>query len=177
VNFSGGFTVKIFLTGATGFIGGSLAQRLVGDGHQVHGLVRSPEKARLLEKAGIAPVVGSLDDDKVLSESAHQADAVINTADSDHRGAVETLVEALTGSEKPLIHTSGSSIVCDDARGEFESTAIYHDDSYFQPIPIREARVAIDRFVRTAGISLGIHDGSPEAGSGGRFPPLRRSLS
>jgi hypothetical protein len=62
----------------------------------------------------------------------------------------------LTGSEKPLIHTSGSSIVYDYARGDFESPKIYHDDSYIQPLPIREARVAIDRFVRTSGISLGI---------------------
>jgi nucleoside-diphosphate-sugar epimerase len=97
-----------------------------------------------------------LDDDAVLTAAARQADAVIDAASADHLGSVQTLVKALTGSEKPLIHTSGSSIVCDDARGEAENPKIYHDDSYIQPIPIREARVGIDRFVRTAGISLGI---------------------
>jgi len=148
--------VNIFLTGAAGYIGGTLAQRLVKEGHTVHGLVRSPEKARLLEQTGIVPILGTLDDGAILRKAASEADAVINAASSDHRAAVETLVDALTGSEKLLIHTSGSSIVYDDALGDFESPKIYHDDSYFQPLPIRQARVAIDRLVRTAGISLGI---------------------
>jgi nucleoside-diphosphate-sugar epimerase len=148
--------MKIFLTGATGYIGGTLAQRLLKEKHQVHGLVRSPDKARLLDQIGIVPVLGTLDDAAILSKAAGEADAVINAASSDHRAAVETLIDALSGSEKPLIHTSGSSIVYDDARGDFESPKIYHDDSFFQPLPIRQARVAIDRLVRTAGISLGI---------------------
>jgi uncharacterized protein YbjT (DUF2867 family) len=51
--------MKIFVTGATGYIGGTLAQRLVQAGHQVHGLVRSPETANLLAQAGIVPVLGT----------------------------------------------------------------------------------------------------------------------
>ena len=148
--------MKIFLTGATGYIGGSLANRLIREGRQVYGLVRSKEKAQLLEKEGVHPVLGSLDDGDVLADSARAADAVINAASSDHRPGVETLVWALAGSEKALIHTSGSSIVCDDARGEFESPKIYNDDSYVVPIPVREDRVAIDRFVRSAGVNQGI---------------------
>ena len=148
--------MKIFLTGATGYIGGTLAQRLLKEKHQVQGLVRSAEKARLLEQTGIVPVLGTLDDDAVLRKAASEADAVINAASSDHRGAVESLIDALAGSEKPLIHTSGSSIVYDEAGGDAESPKIYHDDSFFQPLPIRQARVAIDRLVRTAGISRGI---------------------
>ncbi len=148
--------MKIFVTGASGYIGGTLAQRLVQEGHQVHGLVRSAEKARLLEQRGILPVPGTLDDGAILRNAATEADAVVNAASSDHRAAIEALIDAMTGSEKPLIHTSGSSIVYDDARGDFESPKIYHDDSYIQPLPIRETRFAIDRFVRTSGISLGI---------------------
>jgi nucleoside-diphosphate-sugar epimerase len=148
--------VKVFLTGATGFIGGSLAQRLVGNGHEVHGLVRSRDRARLLQESGISPVLGSLDDDLIIAESARQADAVLNAASSDHRRSIETLIEVLAGTEKPLIHTSGSSIVCDDARGEYEGARIYDDDSFLDPLPIRQDRVAIDRLVRTAGISLGV---------------------
>ncbi len=148
--------MKIFLTGATGYIGGSLARKLIEKGHQVHGLVRSKEKAKLLEKEGIKPVPGSLDDDATVAEAAREAEGVINAASSDHRGAIETLVKALSGTEKPLIHTSGSSIICDDARGEFESPTIYADESYFVPTPMRQARVAIDRFVRTAGVNQGI---------------------
>jgi nucleoside-diphosphate-sugar epimerase len=148
--------MKIFLTGATGYIGGSLAIRLVEEGYQVQGLVRSKEKAQLLENEGIYPVLGSLDDEDVLAKAAKDADGVINAASSDHRAAVEALVKALAGSEKPLIHTSGSSIVCDDARGEFQSPKVYNDDSYVVPVPMRESRIAIDRFVRSAGVYQGI---------------------
>jgi nucleoside-diphosphate-sugar epimerase len=148
--------MKIFLTGATGFIGGSLAHQLVKKGHEVYGLVRSQEKASALEQAGVQPVIGTLDHDDTLIEAARQADAVFNVASSDHRGAVEALIQALAGSEKPFIHTSGSSIVCDDARGDFANPKVYHDDSFIQPIPMREARYAIDRFVRAAGIALGV---------------------
>jgi nucleoside-diphosphate-sugar epimerase len=148
--------MKIFLTGATGYIGGSLASRLVREKNQVLGLVRSKEKAKLLEQRGIQPVLGSLDDAAILEAAAREADAVINAASADHRPAVEALVKALARSEKPLIHTSGSSIVCDDARGEFESPKVYTDDSYFVPVPMRESRIAIDRFVRSTGVYQGI---------------------
>lgn len=148
--------MKIFVTGASGYIGGSVAHKLVQQGHQVYGLVRSPEKAELVAQRGVSPVLGSLGDTDRLVESAHNADAVINTASSDHRPAVEALVKALAESGKTLIHTSGSSIVGDDARGESESPNIYADDSYFVPMPIRQARVAIDQYVRIAGVSHGI---------------------
>lgn len=148
--------MKLFLTGVTGYIGGSLATKLIEKGHEVYGLVRSEHKVSSLESMGIKPVFGALDDADSVVEAARESDGTINAASSDHRGVIETLVKALSGTEKLLIHTSGSSIVCDDARGEFESPRIYHDDSYFQPIPIRQERVAIDRFVRTAGISHGI---------------------
>jgi nucleoside-diphosphate-sugar epimerase len=147
--------MKIFLTGASGYIGGSVANKLLQEGHQVYGLVRSLEKAQLIAKRGISPVLGSLDDIDRLVESAHNSDAVINAASSDHRPAVEALVKALAESGKTLIHTSGSSIVGDDARGESESPHIYADDSYFVPMPIRQARVAIDQYVRIAGVSRG----------------------
>ena len=148
--------MKIFVTGVTGYIGGSLAERLVRGGHDVHGLVRSETQVESVKQQGIVPVIGSLDDSAVLSKAAHEADAVINAASSDHRGAVETLVEALSKSEKLLIHTSGSSIICDDARGEYQNATIFDDNSSLEPLPMRAARVEIDRFVRRAGIDLGI---------------------
>jgi nucleoside-diphosphate-sugar epimerase len=148
--------MKIFLTGASGYIGGSVAKKLLQQGHQVYGLVRSPEKAQLVKQLGISPVLGSLDDGDRLEESARSADAVINAASSDHRPAVEALVKALAESGKTLIHTSGSSIVGDDVRGESESPNVYADDDYFVPMPIRQARVAIDQFVRIAGVNRGM---------------------
>jgi nucleoside-diphosphate-sugar epimerase len=148
--------MKIFLTGASGYIGGSVANKLLQQGHQVYGLVRSPEKAQLVKQLGISPVLGSLDDGDRLDESARSADAVINAASSDHRPAVEALVKALAESGKTLIHTSGSSIVGDDVRGESESPNVYADDDYFVPMPIRQARVGIDQFVRIAGVNRGM---------------------
>jgi nucleoside-diphosphate-sugar epimerase len=148
--------VKVFITGASGYIGGSLAQALHNAGHQVLGLVRSEDKAKQLAARGIEPILGTLDDTAILQDTAGKADAVINAASSDHRGAVEALIAALEHSSKPLIHTSGSSIVGDDVLGESENPAIYPDDVWFDPIPIRSARVAIDRFVREAGVSKGI---------------------
>jgi nucleoside-diphosphate-sugar epimerase len=148
--------MKVFVTGVTGYIGGSLANRLIENGHEVFGLVRTEEKASLIKHLGIHPIIGTLDSRDVLIEAAKSTNATINTASSDHRGIVEVLVEALRGSEKPLIHTSGTSIIADDAQGEYESARIFHDDSALEPIPIRSARVEIDRFVRKSGIDAGV---------------------
>lgn len=105
--------MNVFVTGAAGFIGGSIATGLVKAGHHVTGLVRSADQAAEMTALGITPVIGTLDDRAVLTEQATQADAVINAASSDHRAAVETLLAALKGSNKPFLHTSGSSIVGD----------------------------------------------------------------
>ena len=83
--------MNIFMTGATGYIGGTIARRLLDDGHRVRGLVRDTEKARRLASFGVEPVTGSLDDAAMLMVEARRADAVVNTANSDHRGAVEAL--------------------------------------------------------------------------------------
>jgi nucleoside-diphosphate-sugar epimerase len=74
---------------------------------------------------------------------------VINAASSDHRGAVEALIAALTGSGKTFIHSSGSSIVADLAMGE-PSERIFDEESAVAPLPEKAARVAIDRLVLAA---------------------------
>jgi nucleoside-diphosphate-sugar epimerase len=141
--------MKIFVTGAGGFIGGSIAARLVRDGHQVSGLIRRPEQADELKALGIEPVIGSLDDRALLIAQAKAADGVINAASSDHRGAVEALIEGLEGSNKPLLHTSGSSIVGDASGGE-GSDAIYYEDNLPEPTADKAPRVAIDNLVLDA---------------------------
>jgi nucleoside-diphosphate-sugar epimerase len=148
--------MKIFVTGATGYIGGSVAERLVALGHTVLGLVRSREKALLLTKLGIDPVVGTLDDWGTLSDAAQAVDAVIHAASADHPGSVLTLVAALDRSAKPLIYTTGSGIVADSADGEYAGSAVFTEDTYFEPVPFRRPRVEMVRFVREAGISKGI---------------------
>jgi nucleoside-diphosphate-sugar epimerase len=145
--------MHVFVTGASGYIGGTVASRLVQAGHTVTGLTRDAARTDDLARLGIQPVVGTLDDTAVLTEHACRADAVVNAADSDHRGAVETLIAALAGSGKPLIHTSGSSIVGVGTDGEASAAVADEEvlDSAWEPEhPVRKGRVAIDRLVLTA---------------------------
>ncbi|MDA1101853.1 MAG: NAD(P)H-binding protein, partial [Proteobacteria bacterium] len=81
--------MKVFVTGATGYIGGSVAAKLIADGHQVSALVRSEARAAQARDKGINPVIGSLDDTNTLQTAVRASDAVINAASADHRGAVE----------------------------------------------------------------------------------------
>ena len=141
--------MKVFVTGAAGFIGGSIAAGLVRAGHQVTGLVRRPEQAEALRRLGIEPVIGDLDDRALLIAQAQAADGVINAASSDHRGAVEALIEGLAGSGKPFLHTSGSSIVGDASGGE-GTDAIYYEDRLPEPTADKAPRVAIDNLVLDA---------------------------
>jgi nucleoside-diphosphate-sugar epimerase len=141
--------MKVFVTGASGYIGGSVAAALLSAGHTVKGLVRSEQRAQQVRELGIEPAVGTLSDASLLAQMAREADAVVNAANSDDRGAVEAMLPALAGSGKALIHTSGSSIVGDMAAGE-RSEKVYEDDTPVQPLPGKAARVAIDRLVLAA---------------------------
>ena len=141
--------MRIFLTGANGFIGGAVAVALTAAGHRVRGLVRSSEKAELVRAYGVETVIGSLDDGALLQAEARDADAVINAASSDHRGAVEALIAALSGTGKPFIHSSGTSIVADLALGE-PSERIFDETTPIEPLPERAARVEIDQLVLAA---------------------------
>ena len=138
--------MKIFCTGASGYIGGSVAAHLIAAGHQVTGLVRSPEKAEAVRARGIQPVLGTLDDGEILAQAAQAADIVVNAASADHKGAVVAMLDALAGSGKPFIHTSGSSIVGTRAKGE-RSDAIFDEDTPITPSPARVARVALNEFI------------------------------
>ncbi len=142
--------MNIFITGAGGFIVGSVAAGLARDGHTVRGLIRRAEQSDDLKRLGIEPVIGSLDDTALLTAEARAADAVINAASSDHRGAVETLIAALEGSNKPFLYTSGSSIVGDACGGDAPTDKIYTEDDLPEPTPDKAPRVAIDNLVLDA---------------------------
>ncbi len=139
-----------FLTGATGYIGGSVAAALVKNGHEVKGLVRTKENAARLAERGVIPVLGDLDDSDLLAAEARASDGVINTANADHSGAAAALIAGLEGSNKPLVHTSGSSIVGDDARGMFRSDKIFDDNTPLIVHPMKQARRDIDLMVLKA---------------------------
>ena len=141
--------MQVFITGATGYIGGSLADALRRAGHAVSGLARSQGSAAALKERGISPVRGTLDDSAVLAQAARDADVTVNAASADHRAAAEAMLGAIAGTAKTFIHTSGSSIVGTPARGELVEQ-VFDEDTPFTPSPARAARVEIDRLVRAA---------------------------
>ena len=113
--------MRVFLTGATGFIGSRIVPELIAAGHQVLGLTRSDAGARWLEAAGAQVHRGTLEDPPSLASGAAQADAVIHTAfdhdfsnfmancDKDRR-VIEAMGGVLAGSDRPLIITSGTGM-------------------------------------------------------------------
>jgi nucleoside-diphosphate-sugar epimerase len=148
--------VKIFVVGATGYIGGTVAVALREAGHSVLGLARTEEKAAGLQKLGIEPVLGGFENRLVLEHAARSTDVSINVSDSDDMGIVQLLIAALAGSGKTFIHTSGSSIVVDDAKGAYASSIILQDDAPFTAMSHRLPRIAVDHAVRIAGVTEGI---------------------
>ena len=114
--------MRVFITGATGFIGSAVVQELLAHGHHVIGLARSERSASALRSAGADARRGSLEDLDVLREGAAGADAVIHLgfdhdlsrfAESCAQDArvVEALGSALAGSERLLLVTSGTAVV------------------------------------------------------------------
>ncbi|KAI0649446.1 NAD-P-binding protein [Trametes meyenii] len=130
--------VTIFLTGATGYIGGSVLQRLVQHPNrqdfEISAFVRNADKAKQLEaQFGVKTVVGSLQDLDKLSSLSENAHIVIHTADCDDVNAINAILGGLkarhekTGDLPALIHTSGLAEIVDDARGEYVSDKVYSD--------------------------------------------------
>ena len=114
--------MRVFVTGANGWIGSALVQELLRTGHQVAGLVRSEQKAHDLSAAGAEPVLGSLSDLEVLKRAASQADGVVHLAFSldmskivelaeQERQTIEAFGEVYTGSDRPVIVTSGFGLL------------------------------------------------------------------
>ena len=141
--------MKIFITGASGYIGGSVAAALMAAGHQVSGLARSDETAAALAKLGTRPVRGTLDDTEVLVKAAHDADITINAANASHCPTATAVLKALAGTGKTFLHTDGSSIVGTRSRGELVDK-VFDEDTPFTPTPQRAARVEIDNMMRSA---------------------------
>ena len=139
--------MNIFITGAGGYIGGSIAAALLAAGHRVRGLTRDSVNAGRLAALGIEPVIGTLDDTETLTREARASDGVINTASADHAGAVNALLAGLEGSSKPLLHTSGSSVVGDDVRGGRRSDHVFDEDTPFVVFPLKQARRELDLHV------------------------------
>lgn len=113
--------MRVFLTGANGWVGSALARDLVAAGHSVVGLVRSREKGDALAATGGTPLVGALTSLDVLRRAASAADAVIHTAfgldfariaelGAEDAGAIEAFGEVYAGSAKPILVTGGIGV-------------------------------------------------------------------
>lgn len=114
--------MRVFVTGATGFIGSAIVDQLLGDGHEVLGLARSEAAALALARLGVTAHLADLTDPAGLAAAARGCDGVIHTAfihDFSNfmaaievdRLAVEAMVAALEGSGKPMVIASGTLMV------------------------------------------------------------------
>ncbi|WP_426593191.1 SDR family oxidoreductase [Cellulomonas sp. McL0617] len=110
--------MRVFVTGASGWIGSAVTAELLAEGHEVVGLARSDASAAAIAEAGASTVRGGLDELDVLRTSADKSDAVIHLgfnhdfgdmagAWRTERAAVQTFVDTLEGSERPLLLASG----------------------------------------------------------------------
>lgn len=113
--------MRVFVTGATGFIGSAVVKELIAKGHQVLGLCRADDKAAALAAAGAEVHRGAIEDADSLKKGAARADGVIHLAFNhdfsryaancdDDRGVIKTLGSVFAGSDRPLIVTSGTGI-------------------------------------------------------------------
>jgi len=161
--------MRIFVTGATGFIGSALVPELLQAGHQVLGLTRSEAGAEALRKAGAEALHGNLEDLDSLRKGAADSDGVIHLAFShdfsqfeknaeDERKAITALAEVLLGSDRPLVVTSGTAIAANvDGKPSTEESPT----SSFNPRAGMEKVVKefVDRGVNISVVRLSqIHD-------------------
>ena len=114
--------MRVFVTGATGWVGSAVVRELTGAGHQVVGLSRSEEKGRALAAQGAEVLHATLDDLDTLREAARGADAVLHLAFNhdftryaeaavQDRRAIEAIGEELGGTDKVLLVTSGVALL------------------------------------------------------------------
>ena len=151
--------MRVFITGATGFIGTALIGELTAAGHTVLGLARSEGGARVLAALGVDVHRGALEDTNSLKSGAAHADAVIHLAFNhdfaryqqnceDDRRAIEAMASVLVGTAKPLIVTSGTGMARAEGRPVTEAD---------RPLPSSEMPRAATEEAADAAVAAGVN--------------------
>ncbi len=143
--------MRIFVTGATGYVGSYVARELLRRGHDVVGLARSAPAAEKLQRAGVHPVSGGLEDTAVLHEMVRDADAVVHCgfatgpqAVAIERTALDAMLAAVSTTHEAFIYTSGIWVY--GGRGD----AVIGEDAPLAPTPLVAWRPAHERLVLEA---------------------------
>lgn len=143
--------MRIFVTGATGYIGSAVATELLRAGHEVLGLARSDKSAQELSKRNIEVIRGDLKNTEILAAAASSCDAVIHAAaelgpniSTLDAAAVETMLSALKGSGKTFIYTSGTWMY-----GSTGDT-VADEETPINPVELTTWRVPIEKQVLDA---------------------------
>ncbi len=162
--------MRVFITGAAGFIGTATTQELIANGHEVVGLARSDANAGALKKMGAEVHWGTLQDLDSLKEGAKNADGVIHCAfihdfskfmenGQIDRHAIEAMGSVLEGTNKPFIVTSGTGLI---APGVTVTEDMRRDDGGFAPRVSEQTGLAFaSRGVRAMAIRLPQVHGEP----------------
>jgi nucleoside-diphosphate-sugar epimerase len=145
--------MRVFVTGATGFVGSAVIEELIGAGHQVLGLARNAEAAGMLERRGVAVHPGDVSAPDSLAAAARACDGVIHTAfihnfaDIATSGkidvaAIQAMGEAMAGSGKPLVVTSATAVLPASVMGK-EDDATDPGSAGKHRIPSEQATLAL----------------------------------
>ncbi|HTX49343.1 MAG TPA: SDR family oxidoreductase [Caulobacteraceae bacterium] len=180
--------MRVFVTGATGFIGQIVVEDLKAGGHQVVGLARSDEGAAKLAAQGVEVRRGDLSDPRGLAEAARDADGVVHTAfihdfskfmeniEID-RIATEAMLDALAGSGKPFVGSSGTAMIAPTGRpGAEQDAAVAEGPAAGRGLTETLTLAAAERGVRSSVVRLApsVHD-VPRQGLVSRLAEIARA--
>jgi len=145
--------MKIFVIGATGFVGGAVARHLAGAGHEVSGLARTVPSAARLSQQGIVPVPGDLEtglEETVLTALRH--DAVVFAAQLEpgvEVATVDAFLAAFAETDKTFLFTSGSGVLLQRTNGAWSPDSFAEDDD-FTVEPLAAQRTTVEDHVRSS---------------------------
>lgn len=147
--------MRIFMIGATGYVGSAIARAFLAQGDEVYGLARTPEAAESLRNSQVTPVEGNLSDLSVLCETITAYDTVVfcpMLTFEEERRVMEALVAAMQGTGKTLLFTSGSGVLSiPSLDGTWSEYTFAEDDPFPFPETFnRKVRLSTENLVRAA---------------------------